>query len=94
MVAYAYAAQFSPEVEKLAVMDAFLPGVAGSGTWTLWPAARKRSAHCNSPGLSPRAVWKTMISLVVKTRLPYPVRYSQFEHTFSVPLSPGSTMPL
>src|SRR5215472_9067798 len=29
MVAYAYAAQFSPEVEKLVVMDAFLPGVAG-----------------------------------------------------------------
>jgi len=29
MVAYAYAAQFSSEVEKLAVMDAFLPGVPG-----------------------------------------------------------------
>ena len=29
MVAYAYAAQFPVEVEKLAVMDAFLPGVAG-----------------------------------------------------------------
>jgi pimeloyl-ACP methyl ester carboxylesterase len=29
MVTYAYAAQFSAEVEKLAVMDAFLPGVAG-----------------------------------------------------------------
>jgi len=29
MVAYAYAAQFPMEVEKLAVMDAFLPGVAG-----------------------------------------------------------------
>jgi pimeloyl-ACP methyl ester carboxylesterase len=29
MVAYAYAAQFSGEVEKLVVMDAFLPGVAG-----------------------------------------------------------------
>ena len=29
MVVYAYAAQFSAEVEKLAVMDAFLPGVAG-----------------------------------------------------------------
>src|SRR3981189_93765 len=27
MVAYAYAAQFPAEVEKLAVMDAFLPGV-------------------------------------------------------------------
>jgi len=30
MVAYAYAAQFPAEVEKLAVMDAFLPGV---GDW-------------------------------------------------------------
>jgi pimeloyl-ACP methyl ester carboxylesterase len=30
MVAYAYAAQFPAEVEKLAVMDAFLPGV---GEW-------------------------------------------------------------
>jgi len=29
MVAYAYAAQFSTETEKLVVMDAFLPGVAG-----------------------------------------------------------------
>jgi pimeloyl-ACP methyl ester carboxylesterase len=29
MVAYAYAAQFSSETEKLAVMDAFLPGVPG-----------------------------------------------------------------
>jgi pimeloyl-ACP methyl ester carboxylesterase len=29
MVAYAYAAQFPTETEKLAVMDAFLPGVAG-----------------------------------------------------------------
>jgi pimeloyl-ACP methyl ester carboxylesterase len=29
MVAYAYAAQFSAEVEKLVVMDAFLPGVSG-----------------------------------------------------------------
>ncbi len=29
MVAYAYAAQFPAQVEKLVVMDAFLPGVAG-----------------------------------------------------------------
>jgi pimeloyl-ACP methyl ester carboxylesterase len=29
MVAYAYAAQFSSDVEKLVVMDAFLPGVPG-----------------------------------------------------------------
>src|ERR1700720_3897157 len=29
MVAYAYAAQFPAEVQKLVVMDAFLPGVAG-----------------------------------------------------------------
>src|SRR5580700_9405 len=29
MVAYAYAAQFPQETEKLVVMDAFLPGVAG-----------------------------------------------------------------
>jgi pimeloyl-ACP methyl ester carboxylesterase len=40
MVAYAYAAQFPAETEKLALMDAFLPGVAGweaiynnSGIW-------------------------------------------------------------
>ena len=40
MVAYAYAAQFPAEVEKLVVMDAFLPGVEGweaifndPGTW-------------------------------------------------------------
>ena len=29
MVAYAYAAQFPTEVEKLVLMDAFLPGVEG-----------------------------------------------------------------
>jgi pimeloyl-ACP methyl ester carboxylesterase len=29
MVAYAYAAQFPAETAKLAVMDAFLPGVNG-----------------------------------------------------------------
>ncbi len=29
MVAYAYAAQFPAEVEKLALMDAFLPGITG-----------------------------------------------------------------
>ena len=39
MVAYAYAAQFPSEVEKLVVMDAFLPGVAG------WEAIY------NNPGL-------------------------------------------
>jgi pimeloyl-ACP methyl ester carboxylesterase len=39
MVAYAYAAQFPAEVEKLVVMDAFLPGVAG------WEAVY------NNPGL-------------------------------------------
>ena len=32
MVAYAYAAQFPTEVEKLVVMDAFLPGVCGMGS--------------------------------------------------------------
>jgi pimeloyl-ACP methyl ester carboxylesterase len=39
MVAYAYAAQFPAEVEKLVVMDAFLPGV---GEW---------EAIYNNPGL-------------------------------------------
>src|SRR5437868_1013557 len=34
MVAYAYAAQFPAEVERIALMDAFLPGV---GEWkTVW----------------------------------------------------------
>ena len=31
MVAYAYAAQYPAEVERIALMDAFLPGV---GDWT------------------------------------------------------------
>jgi pimeloyl-ACP methyl ester carboxylesterase len=39
MVAYAYAAQFPAEVEKLVVMDAFLPGVQGG------------DAVYNNPGL-------------------------------------------
>ena len=33
MVAYAYAAQYPTETEKLALMDAFLPGVAGWETY-------------------------------------------------------------
>src|ERR1700726_2108646 len=39
MVAYAYAAQFSTEVTKLVLMDAFLPGVEG------WEAV------CNNPAI-------------------------------------------
>src|SRR5437899_5403590 len=39
MVAYAYAAMYPQEVEKLALMDAFLPGVGG------WEAV------CNNPGI-------------------------------------------
>src|SRR6478735_1040647 len=38
MVAYAYAAQFPSETEKLVVMDAFLPGVAGWETVYNHPA--------------------------------------------------------
>ena len=38
MVAYAYAAQFPSEVEKLVVMDTFLPGVPG------WELAAKYTA--------------------------------------------------
>src|SRR5580700_6442680 len=41
MVAYAYAAQFSSEVEKLVVMDAFLPGVPG------WELAYDRPEFCH-----------------------------------------------
>ncbi len=38
MVAYAYAAQYPTEVSKIALMDAFLPGV---GDWThVWVDAR------------------------------------------------------
>jgi pimeloyl-ACP methyl ester carboxylesterase len=36
MVAYAYAAQFPGEVEKLALMDAFVPGV--EGWWAIYDA--------------------------------------------------------
>jgi pimeloyl-ACP methyl ester carboxylesterase len=39
MVAYAYAAQFPTETEKLVVMDAFLPGVAGWRMCTTTPAS-------------------------------------------------------
>ena len=49
MVAYAYAAQFPAEVEKLVLMDAFLPGVAGweaiyndPGSGTSASTARRR----------------------------------------------------
>lgn len=54
MVAYAYAAQFSAEVEKLAVMDAFLPGVAG------WEAAYNNDNlwHFRFHGPTPEALVK------------------------------------
>src|SRR5258708_24218460 len=54
MVAYAYAAQFSAEVEKLVVMDAFLPGVQG------WELAYNNDNmwHFRFHGLTPEALVK------------------------------------
>src|SRR5271167_4349763 len=52
MVAYAYAALFPAEVEKLAVMDAFLPGVGG------WEAVYNSPNiwHFRFNGLTPEAL--------------------------------------
>ena len=52
MVAYAYAAQFPGEVEKLVVMDAFLPGVDG------WEAVYNNPAiwHFRFNGATPEAL--------------------------------------
>jgi len=52
MVAYAYAAQFPAETEKLVVMDAFLPGVAG------WEAVYNNPAiwHFRFNGPAPEAL--------------------------------------
>src|SRR6266478_6617676 len=52
MVAYAYAAQFPSEVEKLVVMDAFLPGVPG------WEAIYNNPAiwHFRFNGPTPEAL--------------------------------------
>jgi pimeloyl-ACP methyl ester carboxylesterase len=52
MVAYAYAAKFPAEVEKLVVMDAFLPGVAG------WEAVYNDPAlwHFRFNGPTPEAL--------------------------------------
>jgi pimeloyl-ACP methyl ester carboxylesterase len=52
MVAYAYAAQFPAEVEKLVVMDAFLPGVNG------WEAVYNNPAlwHFRFNGPTPEAL--------------------------------------
>jgi pimeloyl-ACP methyl ester carboxylesterase len=54
MVAYAYAAQFPAEVEKLIVMDAFLPGVTG------WEAVYDNPAmwHFRFNGPTPEALVK------------------------------------
>jgi pimeloyl-ACP methyl ester carboxylesterase len=54
MVAYAYAAQFPAEVEKLIVMDAFLPGVAG------WESVYDNPAmwHFRFNGPTPEALVK------------------------------------
>jgi pimeloyl-ACP methyl ester carboxylesterase len=54
MVAYAYAAQFPAETEKLAVMDAFLPGVDG------WEAIYNNPAiwHFRFHGPTPEALVK------------------------------------
>jgi pimeloyl-ACP methyl ester carboxylesterase len=52
MVAYAYAAQFPAETEKLVLMDAFLPGVAG------WEAVYNNSGiwHFRFNGATPEAL--------------------------------------
>src|SRR6266852_1022559 len=52
MVAYAYAAKFPAEVEKLVVMDAFLPGVGG------WEAVYNNPAiwHFRFNGATPEAL--------------------------------------
>ena len=52
MVAYAYVAQFPAEVEKLVVMDAFLPGVDG------WEAVYNNPAiwHFRFNGPTPEAL--------------------------------------
>jgi pimeloyl-ACP methyl ester carboxylesterase len=52
MVAYAYAAQFPEETEKLVVMDAFLPGVSG------WEAVYNNPAiwHFRFHGPTPEAL--------------------------------------
>ncbi len=52
MVAYAYAAQFSAETEKLVLMDAFLPGVDG------WEAIYNNPAiwHFRFNGATPEAL--------------------------------------
>ena len=52
MVAYAYAAQFPTETEKLVLMDAFLPGVAGWETAYNHPG----SWHFRFNGLTPEAL--------------------------------------
>lgn len=54
MVAYAYAAQFPAETEKLVVMDAFLPGVAG------WEAVYNNPGiwHFRFNGLTPEELVK------------------------------------
>ena len=54
MVAYAYAAMYPQEVEKLALMDAFLPGVAG------WEAVYNNPAiwHFRFYGATPEALVK------------------------------------
>jgi len=54
MVAYAYAAQFPAEVEKLVLMDAFLPGVDG------WEAIYNNPAiwHFRFNGRTPEALVK------------------------------------
>jgi pimeloyl-ACP methyl ester carboxylesterase len=52
MVAYAYATQFPAEVDRLALMDAFLPGVAG------WESAYNHPAiwHFRFNGPTPEAL--------------------------------------
>ena len=54
MVAYAYAAQFQSEVDKLVLMDAFLPGVEG------WEAIYNHPAiwHFRFNGATPEALVK------------------------------------
>jgi len=64
MVAYAYAAQYPAEVEKLVLMDAFLPGVEG------WEAIYNNPAiwHFRFNGPTPEALVSRYPAPVQPTR--------------------------
>jgi pimeloyl-ACP methyl ester carboxylesterase len=99
MVAYAYAAQFSAEVEKLVVMDAFLPGVPGwelaynCGTLGFTARPRKRSSKDAKKSISRTSGTTWPLTKSAHSKSPTVTRMSQHIRVRAACVRAGPILP-